>query len=71
MKEVIKPSDPRAKKFEEPIQKEIEGLLKRKTWKIVCRSEIPEDGNLSKARFIFAIKDEGTDKKYGKDLIGA
>ena len=50
--EVIEPNDPRAWKFDKPIQKEIEGLLKRKTWKIVVRSEVPEKANILNGRFV-------------------
>ena len=64
--EVIEPNDPRAWKFDEPIKKEIEGLIKRKTWKIVCRSEVPDDANILGGRFVLAIKDEGTNREIWK-----
>ena len=64
--EVIEPQDPRAWKFDEAKKKEIEGLIKRGTWKIVCRSEVPDDANILNGRFVLAIKDEGTDREIWK-----
>jgi len=64
--EVIEPHDPRVWKFDEAKKKEIEGLLKRKTWKIVCREEVPDNANILRGRFILAIKDEGTDREIWK-----
>ena len=64
--EVIEPYDPRASKFEEPIKKEIEGLVKNKTWKIVCGNEVPYDANVLNGRFVLAIKDANTDKERWK-----
>ena len=60
--ELIEPHDPSAKKFEGPIQKEIERLLKMNTWKMICRNEALKDGNILNARFVLSIKDEGTDR---------
>ena len=54
------------KLFDEPIRKEIDRLLKRNTCKIVCRSEIPEEGNVLNARFVLSIKTDGPDKELRK-----
>ena len=69
--EVIEPNDSRAWKFDEPIKKEIEGLIKRKTWKIVCRSEVPDFANILGGIFVLEINDEGTNREIWKatDLL--
>lgn len=64
--EVIETNDPRASKFDKAKQKEIEGLLKRKTWKIVCRGEVSDNANILIGRFVLAIKDVSTDKEIWK-----
>lgn len=62
----IEPYDPWAKNFDKAIKNEIEGLIKRKTWKVVCRSEVPEGANVLGWRFVLAIKDEGTGNEIWK-----
>ncbi len=64
--EVINPGDPRYENFEEAIKKEIDGLIKNGTWKVVCYDETPKDACVLSGRFVLAIKDEGTDKEIYK-----
>lgn len=47
-------------------KKEIEGLLKRKYWTIVCRSEASDDANVLNGRFLLVTKDEGTQEEVWK-----
>lgn len=44
--EVMEPHDLRENDFCEAVKKEIEVLIKRKPWKVVCRNEIPEGYNI-------------------------
>lgn len=64
--EVIEPRDPRAWKFNNAKLKELDGLIKNKTWKIVCRNEVPSNANILNGRFVLAIKDEGKNKEVWK-----
>ncbi len=64
--EVIHPGDPREKMFEEAIKKEIDGLVKNGTWRVVCYDETPKDACVLSGRFVLAIKDEGTGKEIWK-----
>ena len=66
MTEVIHPSDPRAEKLKEAKKKEIQGLIDRRTWKIVLKDEVPADANVLGGRFVLAIKDEGTRNEVWK-----
>lgn len=43
-----------------------EGLFKRKTWKIICRSDIPPDAIILYVTFILANKDERTNEQLWK-----
>jgi len=55
---VIKKSDPlyHSEEFKMAKDIEIEGLLKRKTWKIVDLSDVPKDANIIGSRFDLSIK---------------
>ena len=64
--EVIETHDPRAWKFDKAKSKEIEGLIKRGTWKIVCREEVPEGATILSGQIILSIKDEGTKRDIWK-----
>ena len=66
MTEVIKSSDPRAEKFTEAKKKEIQGLIHRRTWKIVLKKEVPVDADDLGGRFVLAINDEGTKNEVRK-----
>ena len=48
------------------MKEEIEGLIKRGTWKVVCREEIPENANILGSRWVLTIKDEGTNRERWK-----
>ena len=54
--EVISPRDPRNAQFGEMKRREIEGLLKRGTFKLVMKEELPEKPNIVPSRFVLAIK---------------
>lgn len=41
-------------------RKELEGLLKRGTWKVVCSEDIPPDANVIGGRFVLCIKNAET-----------
>ena len=64
--EEIKQRDPRARKFSAAKRKEIEGLIKRGTWKIVAKDEVPDNANVLGGRFVLTIKDSGTNKEVYK-----
>ena len=64
--EVIHPSDPRAAKFDSAKKKEIEGLIKRGTWKIVLRDEAPKNANILGGSFVLAIIDSYIEKEVWK-----
>ena len=61
---MLHPNDPRkdSPEFKEAIRKEIDDLIKRGTWKVVCRSEVPDDANILGGRFVLAIKNPDTDE---------
>jgi hypothetical protein len=54
--EVLTPGDPREGLFDEAKLSEIQGLLKRGTWKALMRDEMPAGANLMNGRFVLAIK---------------
>eukprot|EP00171_Calliarthron_tuberculosum_P008498 IDg8498t1 len=66
--EVISKNDPRCNstKMKTAIQKEIEGLLNRGTFKIVLKSEMPPNANVMGGRFVLAIKDPETKEERYK-----
>ena len=64
--EEIKSNDPRASQFSAAKRKEIEGLIKRGTWKIVKKDEVPQNANVLGGRFVLTIKDSGTNKEVYK-----
>lgn len=60
--EILHPSDPRScgPDAARAKKKEIEGLLKRGTWKIVAKDDTPPDANVLNRRFVITIKDTET-----------
>lgn len=40
------------KKFGAGTKKEIDGLIRRKTWKVVCGTEVREGSNILEGRFV-------------------
>ena len=66
--EVINPGEPRSRdpRFDETKRKKINGLIKRGTWKIVARNEVPENANVMGGRYVLTIKDEGTNTEVWK-----
>lgn len=66
--EVLHPRDPRnnCTDADKAKRKEIEALVKRGTWKIVFKDEVPQDANVIRGRFVMYIKDTETDKPYFK-----
>jgi hypothetical protein len=63
---VIGISDPRAAFFDVAMQRNIQGLIERGTWKVVLKDEMPENPNIMGGRFVLTIKDAGTSKKIYK-----
>jgi Reverse transcriptase (RNA-dependent DNA polymerase) len=41
-------------------------LIDRGTWRVVAKEEVSDNANILGGRFVFAIKDEGTDKEVWK-----
>lgn len=66
LSEEIKPNDPRASLFNEAKVKEINGLIERGTWKIVCKDDVPTNANILGGRFVLTIKNTGTDQELYK-----
>jgi Reverse transcriptase (RNA-dependent DNA polymerase) len=64
--EVLTPGDPREILFDDARNAEIKGLLKRGTWKVVMRDEMPAGGNLMSGRFVLAIKNLNTNEEMFK-----
>jgi hypothetical protein len=64
----LSPTDPRQndQKFIDAKQKEIVGLVKRRTWNVALKSEIPANANILRGRFVLAVKDSGTDNEIFK-----
>lgn len=46
--------------------KELEGLFKSGTWKILCSEDVTDNADILGGRFVVQIKDEGTYKKIWK-----
>lgn len=57
--EVLHPRDPRCALpgFSAAKKSEIEGLIKKGTWSLVLRDEIPNNANILGARFVLTLKD--------------
>ncbi len=66
--ELIEKGDPRATspKMRAAMQKEIEGLMKRGTFKIVLKEEVPENANILGGRLLLVIKDVNTGEERYK-----
>ena len=64
--EVIHSVDPRIGDFGPAKKKEIQSLIKRGTWKVVLKEEVPEGADILGSRFIITIKDAGTDREICK-----
>ena len=66
--ETLTPMDPRkdSPEFIAAKKKEIEGLLKKGTWKVVLQEEVPKDANVLNGRFVLTIKNKDTDDELYK-----
>lgn len=64
--EVMYSDDPGVSKFGEVIRKEIESLIKRKTWTVVCRSDVLDDASILTCRVLFGNKDAVTQREVWK-----
>lgn len=66
--EVLHPADPRCMSEEAKAakKKEIEGLIRRNTWKVVLKEEVPEGSNVLSGRFVITIKNVETDEPIYK-----
>ena len=53
-------NDPHDPRFDEPKKQEMKDLINRGAFKIVDRSEVPEDANVLHGRFVLAIKEPET-----------
>ena len=68
IQDILHPSDPRAhnKESERAKEKEIEGLIRRGTWKVVTKEDVPAGANVLNGRFAVNIKKVGTDTSIHK-----
>jgi Reverse transcriptase (RNA-dependent DNA polymerase) len=66
--EIIDKKDPRTHdpRMEAAKRKEIQGLLKRGTFKVILKSEIPDGANVLGGRYVLSIKDTGTNREVWK-----
>lgn len=62
MTEIINQNISVSWKFDKAKVKELVGLIKNQSWKIVCRRGITTDASILKRSFVLAVKDEGTSK---------
>lgn len=62
--EILTPSDPRTQSEEVKAakRKELNGLIRRGTWKVVLHDEVPDKANVMICGFILTIKDTETDE---------
>lgn len=66
--ELIGPTDKKQdmKEFDVAGRKEIQGHLKRGTWKLGMEDESPSDANILSGRFVLSIRDSKTEKSIYK-----
>lgn len=66
--EVLHPRDSRGRssQFEEAKLKEIEGLVKRGTYEVVLKEDVPVDANILGGRFVLSIKNKDTNEEKFK-----
>jgi hypothetical protein len=66
--EVLTPMDPRRNHsdFRLAKEKEIEGLAKRGTFRVVCAEDLPDNANIMGGRFVLSIKNKDTDYEIFK-----
>jgi Reverse transcriptase (RNA-dependent DNA polymerase) len=66
--ETIKKNDPRYNSpgVQEAMRREIEGIVDKGTWAVTVSSEVPTGANILNGRFVFIIKDVGTEKEIYK-----
>jgi hypothetical protein len=55
--------DPR---FRAAKNKEIKGLARHGTWRVVCAEDLPDNANVMRGRFVLTIKNINTGKEIGK-----
>lgn len=65
---LLTPSEPRAQEpdFDTAKRIEVDGLIKRKIWRIVNSDDIPNDANVVGGRFILSLKNVGTPDEAAK-----
>lgn len=68
IQEIIHPSDPRSRSPDANAarKKEIDGLVRKGTWKVVIKEEVPPDANVLNGRFFITIKDIETNEPIHK-----
>jgi hypothetical protein len=65
--EVICNGDHRERLLEDAKKKEVAGLIRRGTWKVVLKEDIEPDANIiMSGRFVLSIKNSGTDEEMLK-----
>ena len=66
--EILTPKDPRRfdPRFRAAKEKEIEGLARRGTWRVVCAEDLPEKANVMGGRFVLTIKNKDTHEEIFK-----
>ena len=63
--EIIHPSDPRSKLFDEAKRKELQGLLERGAFRIALREDVCLDPNIVPSCYVLSIKRATDDKPTG------
>lgn len=60
--EILIPYDLRSNFLDDAKQKEIKRFIERKTWKIVCKDEVPDDANILSRIFLVPVRK----RRFGK-----
>jgi hypothetical protein len=66
--EVLTPKDSRRfdPRFRHAKEKELEGLARRGTWRVVCTEDLPDNANIMGGRFVLSIKNKDTSDEIFK-----
>ena len=66
--EILEADDPRAnsKMFNIAKDVEVKGLLKRKTWRVIPKTQLPTGANVLSGRFVLTLKNVGSDTQRAK-----
>lgn len=64
--EIIQPYNPDSKSFDPSIKMQIDGLVIRNTWNIMCSNEVSDDANMLCGRFILVVRGQRTSGEVWK-----